>query len=335
MTRSAVGAEADRAGPSHRVLAQAAEWYALLQSGDATDADRLRWRAWLDDAAEHAQAWRQVEDISQAFHGLQAAPDPRGAAQGLWEADARTRQRRRALSGLAAVAASCVLGWTAWQDGRPRRLLLANWADHRTGTGETREILLSDGTRVWLNTGSAFNQVYDARQRLLQLVAGEMLIETAPDARRPFVAETPHGSMQALGTRYTVWLDGDETLLAVYEGAVRVRNRAGDSVQIEAGRQLRYGAHSLGGIMPADAAREAWRRQVLIAQDISLAEVVAQLGRYRRGHLGVAPEVADLRVFGSFPLQDTDEVLDMLAKALPLRIQRILPWWVTIEPAGS
>lgn len=335
MPATATSAQAGPAAPSHRVLAQAAEWYALLQSGDATESDQVRWRAWLDSQPAHGQAWQQVEEISKAFCGLQATPDPRGAAQGLWEANAQARQRRRALSGLVAVAASCALGWAAWQDGRPRRLLLANWADHHTRTGETREILLSDGTRVWLNTGSAFNQVYDARQRLLQLVAGEMLIETAPDARRPFVAETPHGSMQALGTRYTVWLDGDETLLAVYEGAVRVRNRAGDSVQIEAGRQLRYGAHRLGEIMPADTAREAWRRQVLIAQDISLAEVVAQLGRYRRGYLGVAPEVADLRVFGSFPLQDTDEVLDMLAKALPLRIQRTLPWWVTIEPAGS
>jgi len=64
---------------------------------------------------------------------------------------------------------------------------------------------------------------------------------------------------------------------------------------------------------------------------MSLGEVVKELRRYRNGYLGIAPEVAHLRVFGSFPLRDTDNTLSMLASALPIRIQRTLPWWVSIE----
>jgi len=95
---------------------------------------------------------------------------------------------------------------------------------------------------------------------------------------------------------------------------------------------VRFSAHALEPVQPADAAREAWARGVLMAQDITLRELVGELRRYRHGHLGLAPEVADLRVFGNFPLTDTDDTLDMLAGALPVRIRRTLPWWVSIEP---
>lgn len=64
---------------------------------------------------------------------------------------------------------------------------------------------------------------------------------------------------------------------------------------------------------------------------MTLDDVVQELRRYRGGYLGIAPEVAGLRVFGSFPLRDTDDTLTMLASALPIRIQRTLPWWVSIE----
>ena len=53
-----------------------------------------------------------------------------------------------------------------------------------------------------------------------------------------------------------------------------------------------------------------------------LGDLVHELGRYRRGHLGVAPEVADLRITGSFPLHDTDKALSALLPTLPVQIER-------------
>ncbi|WP_396956508.1 hypothetical protein [Nitrosomonas sp.] len=37
-------------------------------------------------------------------------------------------------------------------------------------------------------------------------------------------------------------------------------------------------------------------------------------------------------VFGSFPLHDSDQTLAMLESVLPIRIQRTLPWRISIEP---
>jgi transmembrane sensor len=65
---------------SQRTLEQAAEWFALLRSGEATEADRAGWRAWLDGPEEHRAAWASVERIGSRFEPLRASPDPRAAA---------------------------------------------------------------------------------------------------------------------------------------------------------------------------------------------------------------------------------------------------------------
>lgn len=61
---------------------------------------------------------------------------------------------------------------------------------------------------------------------------------------------------------------------------------------------------------------------------------MAELARYRRGYIGCDPRIADLRVVGAFPLADTEQVLDALESTLPLRINRRLPWWISLEPSG-
>jgi transmembrane sensor len=72
---------------------------------------------------------------------------------------------------------------------------------------------------------------------------------------------------------------------------------------------------------------------MLVVDNARLGDLVHELGRYRRGHLGVAPEVADLRITGSFPLHDTDKALSALLPTLPVQIERHTPYWVTVAKA--
>ena len=331
--------QADPAMPSHEAMEQAAAWFSLLQSGAATDADRARWQDWLAGAEDSRAAWAFVERVSQHFQPLQDDASPRRAADALRTARARL-SRRKAVWSLAAMAgAGGLLGWAARQ--RPGTLdaFMAWGADYRTGTGERREVHLADGTRVWLASASAFDEEDRADLRRLRLRAGEILVRTAADAGRPFVVDTAQGRLRALGTRFNVRLDGDgATRLAVYEGAVQVSlasgasaGSAGSAAIVGAGQQVRFTVRHLEALGPADPAREAWSRGVLLAQDLPLGEVVAELARYRRGHLAVAPEVAGLPVLGSYPLDDVDGALAMLEQTLPIQIRRPLPWWTRIE----
>lgn len=320
--------------PSHKVLEQAAEWFALLLSSEVTDVERHRWEAWLAESAEHRQAWAYVERMSRRFEPVKTGDSPRLAASAYRQASNTLVHRRKMLLGIATLAGGSLLGGVAWRH-TPLPGITQGWmADHRTGTGEVRKIALADGTRVWLNAASAFNQDYRADQRSLRLVAGEILIDTAADPqRRPFYVETPQGRLRALGTRFTVRLGRDpQTFLAVYEGAVEVRTQAGATTVIPAGQQARFTVGSLDAVVPADPAREAWTRGILIARNIPLAEMVDELRRYHHGYLSLDPRLAGLRVFGSYPASEPEEALAMLELTMAIRVNRKLPWWISIEP---
>lgn len=319
-------------------MEQAAAWFSLLQSGNATDADRDRWRAWRASGPECEAAWAFVERVSQRFAPLQSAPAPRLAADALQAANQRFARRRTLLLGVAAMAGSGgLLGWAVWQQADWVDPLLSHFADHHTATGERRDLVLADGTQVWLASASAFDQDYRAVLRRLRLRSGEILIQTAADSERPFVVDTAHGRLRALGTRFNVRLDeAGGTQLAVYEGAVEITlAHCGLSTVVAAGQQVRFTADRWEDSAAADPAREAWSRGILLAQDMSLAQVIAELGHYRRGHIAVAPEVAGLTVLGSYPLDDFNGTLTMLQQALPIQVRQPLPWWTTIEARAS
>ena len=69
---------------------------------------------------------------------------------------------------------------------------------------------------------------------------------------------------------------------------------------------------------------------MLVVDNVRLGDMIQELGRYRHGYLGVAPEVADLRITGSFPLHDTDLALDALLPTLPVQIERRTAWWINV-----
>lgn len=317
--------------PSHAVLEQAAEWYARLRDGKAGHREQAAWQAWLHAAEEHRAAWRYVEDISGSFAVLHDTPEPRQTASTLCSANDRLHLRRRTLASIAMLASGSLLGWLGWREALLPASLLAWTADYRTGTGEQRDITLADGTHLWLNTASAVNVDFTGEVRRITLMDGEIHMATARDAR-PFLVDTPHGRLRALGTRFNVRLDGDETRLAVYQGAVEIRTAAtGATTVIPAGKQAGFTAEHIHEPKSADLAREAWTQGALVADNIALREVVRELRRYRQGHLGIADEVANLTVYGNFPVQDTDRVLAMLASALPIRIEQRHAWWTSIE----
>ncbi|MCY1336454.1 Protein FecR [compost metagenome] len=316
--------------PDHSTLQQAAQWYARLAAAPDDARVRERWAQWHAQSEVNRTAWSYVERIGQRFQPLQADGDT--ALQTLRSARRAPPTRRQAMSGLAVLLGGALLGWGGWQNQRLRAGLLALRADLRSGTGEMREERLADGTHIWLNGNSALDLDFRSDLRRLLLLQGEVLIETARDDR-PFVVESGQGRMRALGTRFSVTQQDGATRLAVFDGAVEIRTADGTSRQvIEAGSQVRFDSAVIAAAQPADPARQAWSKGILAANDMPLAAFVEELSRYRHGHIGVDPALADLRVMGSFPLHDSDRALAMLQGALPVRIQRTLPWWVSIEP---
>ncbi|RSE76887.1 FecR family protein [Achromobacter denitrificans] len=313
-------------------LQQAADWFALLRADSVTEGDRTAWQTWLHERAEHATAWHHIEAVSQRFGPLRQG-GAEAALAGAAMARKAALKRRQLLSTGAVVLGTSVLGWLGWRHTTLPGLALTFAADYSTGTGERHDLLLADGSRIWLNARSALDVDYRDAVRRLTLRSGEILIETAPDlAHRPFYVESRFGRMQALGTRFNVCLTESQVQLDVYDGEVAVRNPAGASVNVVAGGQARFNADSILSTEQADPAREAWSRGVVLADNLPLKALIDELGRYRKGYLGVAPEIADMLVMGVFPADDSDRALTMLERNLPVRVQRPLPWWTSIVP---
>ena len=309
---------------SARVLDAAIAWQLSLDSGDGSLVAQEEFAKWLAGDEEHARAWRQLGMLDQRFS---RASGPARAA--LVQSRESLRQRVRKLGrGLASIALVCGLVVFAGE----RYVPIHYWlADQRTATGEQRTLKLADGTLINLNTHSAIDVRFDEKRRLIVLQEGEMLVETGHNDARPFYVQTRDGSLRALGTRFIVKREDDATRLSVLQSAVAAQPQALHHEQIfSEGQQVLMRSDSLGPVLAVTSATDAWTRGMLVVDNARLGDVVAELGRYRTGYLGVDKNVADLRITGSFPLHDTTLALNALLPTLPVQIEQRTPWWVTV-----
>lgn len=307
----------------YNVLEQAAEWFAVLGAPNASIAEREAWQRWLDAAPAHREAWRRVEEINAQLHALPGVP-ARAAL-------AAAPRRRRAVKALLLLCAGGGMAGLALRREQAGEYLAALNAQHRTGVGEIATLPLPDRTLAWLNTDSAADVAYGEAQRRIVLRRGEILLHSGHDGHlpaRPLVVEARGVRLRALGTRFAVRMTEQGTRLAVYQGAVEV---GGQSV-VPAGSQVDIIDGRLGALTLAHEDSSAWSRKLLIATQMRLETFLAELARYRHGHVSCDPSLADLRLVGSYPLNDTDQALQMLQAALPVRVERTLSWWVTVKP---
>jgi transmembrane sensor len=313
------------AAVSPKALEQAAEWLVRLQDG-ATSADHAACEQWRGSDPQHALAWERAEKLLTKLGGL----PPELAMPVL--ARRKAPARRAAVMRIAALLAAVPAGWAGWRFAQAQP-----WsADIHTATGERRVLKLADGTSVTLNTASAIDVRFSAAERLIVLRGGEILIDSGHDAAgRPLRVTTAEGILQPLGTRFNVRRHACSTELAVLEGAVRVTpaGMADEPVVVTAGNQTRFNQSHVARQRALDPALTAWTSGMLLADQMRLDQLAAELARYRDGIVRVDPAVAGLRVSGAFPIADTERTLDMLVSTYPVdSYARLRGYWITLAP---
>lgn len=317
--------------PEQQIALAAAEWYFRLREAGADPAEHAACAAWRAADPRHEAAWAKAERIAGSFAGL-----PGELALPVLDRQRRpSAERRRAVKALAALLVAAPAGGLAWQS-RPARELLA---EHRTATGERRQIMLTDGSRVHLNTATALDVDYDGKRRLLRLRQGEILIDTATDPNiakglpyRAFLVETAQGSVRALGTRFIVRQLDAGSQVAVYAGAVEISpfHAVDRKIRLDAGQQASFSATDTTQAGAADPRAADWTEGQLFVRDQRLADFARELGRHRPGLLRCDPTVAELRISGAFQLGDTDAILNSLPQALPVKVVYRSRYWVTL-----
>lgn len=314
------------------ILSEAADWLMRLHERAAGPAEWAAIEDWRATSPAHGRAWQRAEALMGELRDLPGGP----LSATLQER--KPSARRRQLLRLAWVPLLLPASWLAW---RQLRVEGERW---HSATGEQKPLTLADGTRVLLNTATEVAVHFDAQARTLRLLAGEILVSSAPDPAatpRPLVVLTADGALRPIGTRFSVRrAQGDAaSRVAVFEGAVEVESRRGHQrmrQRVDAGQQLRFGPDDLGPLETGAAvADEAWTRGLVVARRMRLADLVAELDRYRPGLLRCHPDVADLRVSGTFPALQPERSLQLLADSLPVRVRYRSAYWATVEPARS
>ncbi|NCE82802.1 FecR domain-containing protein [Pseudomonas sp. Q1] len=303
------------------IVEQASEWLMLQWGGDLQGERREAFARWQAADPEHRRAWQRLQQLQ---HTLGAVPAESARAV---LRDTPDTQRRAALKLLGLLLVAGGSGYLV-QRSEPWQ---AAFAEHRTTTGEIRRVILSDGTRVDLNSDSAFDLRFSDSERRLRLIRGEVLLTSGHDPLRPLIVQTPAGDVQALGTRFSVRELPDGSRVDLYEGRVRVSPWKGAAVQMNAGDSLWFNERESSALPAVNANASSWTEHRLIAERQPLGEFVAQLSRYRPGVLRCDPNVADLRLTGVFPLRNTNAILAALERSLPVRVQTVTRFWVTIK----
>ncbi|WP_288408559.1 FecR domain-containing protein [uncultured Herbaspirillum sp.] len=309
-----------------KIVEQAIDWMLQIEQGELGAGQQIAFERWKAADPRHATAYANLTQSVQQFD----IPRQVGAAPDILRNTLQQKSRRRktlkqiaALAGLA-VGAGALLNRITPLEGLS--------ADLHTGTGERQRSVLADGSIVTLNARSAIDHQILPGSRQIRLLAGEMQLQVAAHGALPFSVDTVHGSASLMDGTLMLALQPLRTdLVALQAAQVLVTTRNNTRGALAGGQHSWFDSDSIGTPRANAGGEASWVDGYYTASNSSLAEVVAALRPYRKGIVRLDPAVAELRISGAFPLDDTDRALSALASALPITVSRVSPYWVTIS----
>ncbi|MFM8330970.1 MAG: FecR family protein [Candidatus Methylumidiphilus sp.] len=306
----------------------AAAWFARLRSETVSAEERARFAAWLEESPAHRRAYEDVRafwDDSGFAEVLRATPLSCATSK---RRHIHAKPRRGAGRWLLALAASIALTVVV-----VRPAAVGCWqADYCTAAGEVKTVSLEDGSEVTLNTDSAVSVDGADGLRHVRLSRGEAFFNVRRDSNRPFLVDARHSLTRVKGTQFVVREGSDADTVTVVSGVVEVSRHGENPAVLKANEQISVGDGAAGDIHKTPGAAAAWMKGKIQFDNTPLAEVVAEIARYRQGVVlfNGAAALQALRVSGRFDIANTDQALESLAQTLPIRVYRITRWLVVV-----
>ncbi|MGP1615997.1 MAG: FecR family protein, partial [Pollutimonas bauzanensis] len=293
--------------PDGKIEDEARAWVRRLSSGRATKADARRLEQWCARSPSHQtaferarQEWQAIGPLAQTYRSLyrESAPVAVKSPGRRWFMGA----------GLTAMGALTVVAAV-----RPPLGLWPSWselgADYRTGTGEQRQVALSEHIDLTLNTQTSLAvESHGAAQRI-RLIAGEAVIQRKAGAPPVEVLTGKARIVSGLGS-IEVRRDDDRYCIRCIQGDAQLHHPS-HTMALQAGEQVWYGPSEIEAISPVDLTRvSAWREGVVAFLDTPVAQAIVEINRYRPGRVVVMNEaLAQRRLNGYFQIAALDEAI--------------------------
>jgi transmembrane sensor len=309
---------------------QASLWAARLEGSSLSAADRVALDAWLAEKPAHRVL---LSDYCQFSADLEQLLPPLVAAGSL-TMPAREKSGLRwnlawIVGGAFAVFAVVALNF---------------WSEHRfetiaTDIAQRQSITLEDGTRIELNARSRLQIQKGGAERHVRLLDGEAFFTVARDKTRPFIVETPAGSVRVTGTVFNVRSEAaSEFEVTVVEGSVQVRPADADRdvppVLLGAGDRFAAGAkQSLAAGELADTL--AWRQGQVVFDETLLSVAVTRFAHYHGIAIKPAPGAGALKISGRHNLDDLDGFFSYLRDSIHVQVtaEADHSYRITLDPA--
>ena len=294
---------------------EALAWLMRTTSGNFTQQQALN--NWLNQSAKHRLAYENAQQLWQGLGGLREHPL---INKNRVQAKKQHSNHRVFLSHMSLAMAACLALIAVLFNINP-----AWHAEYHTAVGEQQSISLADASTVYLNSGSAIDPDYSPEQRRIKLVAGEAEFVVSKDKSRPFIVVADGQEIKALGTDFIVKIQPQGITVTVIESSVQVSQPDMNTivpVVLYPGQRI----DSIAGQAPSPVSTvelsrtNSWRFNRLIFESETLDNVIAEINRYRKGHIFLGRRsLANYRVSGVFNISELDNLLTVINKTLPVK----------------
>ncbi|WP_292270185.1 FecR family protein [Butyricimonas sp.] len=149
--------------------------------------------------------------------------------------------------------------------------------------GGEYQIVLADGTRVWLNSATKliFPQNFTGKERRVVL-SGEAFFEVARDENKPFIVETSRMDVKVLGTRFNVnaYTDNEMVSTTLVDGSVEVASGTQKPITLVPGEQAYGEAGELEKREVNVRLYTSWIDGRFMFNNVELEEIAKQISRW-------------------------------------------------------
>ncbi len=294
---------------------QAALWAARLEGSVLTAGERAELEKWLAGDPARRPALGAYCGFSSSLDRAVSELVESGAIEIRGPAPARSRTWWGVAGAGAAFAAVALCVLLLVRPGGRAETLTAP-------AGQRQAFTLSDGTRIELNANTSVVVEVGRSGRRVRMASGEAFFVVAKDKSRPFVVDTPAGSVRVTGTIFNVLTEASSQLdVTVVEGSVQVRPGGADhaeaqgTVDLGAGDRLSAvrGGVSLTRLADSDLDDAlAWRQGKIVCKMMPLSEALALFAHYHGRTIVVSPGASALHVGGRYSIEDLDGFLAQL-----------------------
>lgn len=317
------------------IARQAADWFIIMHADEPPCEETLQeFIHWLKDTkAEHAYA--QCEILWEISSGLKNDPNiinSRNNIRTLRSPKTLTPQKQKfsvLIYPLLAACLSLVIVLLVWSN---QFFTQQHLKSYQTATGQQKNITLSDGSLLTLNTSSKITVQFNKKMRNITLETGEVFFNVAKDKNRPFLVQAGNGQIKALGTRFYVkkLVNQKVVEVALIEGKVEVNadiekhnnNNHSNKQLLYAQQKLSYSPKFLTKAEKITDIEEItqWKEGRLSFSDTSLEEVIEQVNRYTTTKIILDDqELQAEKINAYFVIGDTETLLLALKETLDIR----------------